>query len=119
MITEFKDIKYTVQMTIGTQNNCYVDFEVYEIIGFSSDKPIYQNRSDADSTNGIENAEWIVRGSIKWDACANIEFSNCVHFCGPIGAKNFGSLMTRLFDLAYEMMPTTDEGMFEKQLGDK
>lgn len=114
MITEFKDIEYTVKMTIGTQNNYYVDFEVYDIIGFEFDKPIYQSCLSADSRDNIENAEWVIRGSIKWDACANIEFSNFVHLCGPIDAKNFGILMSRLFDMACEMMPAADKGMFEK-----
>ena len=120
MITEFKDIDYTVNMTIGKSNDCYVDFEVFEILGNEdgAESTFWKKgeMSNFPGTTSIEEAEYFVKGFIKWDACANIEFNNMIHFCGPTHVKNFGTLMTRLFDLAYEMMPTADEGMFERQI---
>lgn len=118
MITEFKDIGHTVNMTIGKSNDCYVDFEVFEILGNEdgAESTFWKKgeMSNFPGTTNIEEAEFFVKGFIKWDACAHFDFNNMIHLCGPTSAKNLGILMTRLFDLAYEMMPKADQGMFEK-----
>jgi len=118
MITEFKDIDYTVNMTIGKQNDCYVDFEVYEILGDENGaEPKYWKKGEMSNfpgTTNIEEAEYQIKGYIKWDDCANIDFNNSVHLCGPTEAKNLASLITRLHDLAYNILPSADEDCFEK-----
>ena len=118
MITYHKDIGYTVSMTIGNQNNCYVDFQVFEILHEDENSnPVYwekESLSSVPGTTDTEKARPLIEEYMKWDACANIDFDNSVHICGPTAAKNLGLLLSRLFDLAYEMMPTADQGMFEK-----
>ena len=118
MITQFKDIGYTVNMTIGKQNDYYVDFEAFEILGDEDGaEPRYWKKGEMSSFPGttiLEEAEYQIKGYIKWDGCANVDFNNSVHLCGPTEAKNLASLIIRLHDLAYNMLPSADEGCFER-----
>lgn len=107
-------------------NIYWVDVEVYEIYGFGG--------SDANgNTLGLslmprewtgsndprpaiyldeltdDNAEWTMKGYIKWDGCSNMEFNNCVHLCGMHDAKNFSQMIVRLWEKCQSLCQTSDE----------
>ena len=50
--------------------------------------------------------DMLFRGSIKWDGCANFNWTDTVawHLCGPSAAGDFSIMLERLFDAAKQRL---------------
>jgi hypothetical protein len=89
-----------------TDHEYYMDFKVFEIVGFARNKethafdvPLYGDEF-RETTEGVE-PFW--EGSIKSDGCSNWDFktAECMaHFCGKDDAISIGRLMAECYDLA-------------------
>jgi hypothetical protein len=62
----------------------YVDFNVYEITGWTKEGEVYSK-------------ELYLSGSIKWDGCSNITFQD-VHLCGKIWWEFHCKMMIELYE---------------------
>jgi hypothetical protein len=80
------EFDYEIKMSIGQQNDSYVDFLVIKT---------YHHDNDV-----------VLRGSIKWDGCANIE-PGYIHLCGSGDAKLFSSVYPRLWEIANSLIPSS------------
>ena len=105
----FEDIRYTVTMI---PSEYHVDFTAYSIVGVEAEttRPLYWPYGASTAFPGTTDpnqAEWLVRGSIKWDGCSDLEFNSedcAIHLCGPTDAIEIGVLLGRVYEMAREAM---------------
>lgn len=108
----FDDLGYLVEMSIGTQNDCYAEFRAYRVClaegaaWFQDSELPGGHRPDVPK----ERAQVFVSGSIKFDGCADFQFDeqegDCnLHTCSKQDLINIGVLLGRLHDMAGEMIP--------------
>jgi hypothetical protein len=64
----------------------------------------FRTKTEADVLTA-EEAETFLTGQIKWDGCAHLYPREYVHICSKDDARRWGEMLTRLYDLAAEMMP--------------
>ena len=103
-----------------------VDFKVYEVTGHYEgvaglwDKNIYEKKgakSSENSTEDLNEAQELIHGTIKWDACSHVYFGDegYIHMCGGFNWRNFREAMDRVFKTAEEMLKEDHNAdMFEE-----
>jgi hypothetical protein len=89
-------------------------FEISKIVGemVPSGALLYESAENRnDSTEDFAESQRFLSGSIKWDGCSNWDWhtDGCLmHFCGRGEAVSIGTLMTKLYDIAADRLPTFD-----------
>lgn len=91
----------------------YVDFVVYEIIGFEEDEtPLFQKKGSPTSpvfVDDIKYAEVFAHGSVKWDGCSNwhIDAQDDVmlHGCSREDLIRVGEILAKCWDLTEAYCP--------------
>lgn len=101
--------KYEVVITEVLSH--WLAFRVYEVLGTTDDGERVYNRagylSSPDPANSRDGAQVFLSGSIKWDGCADISMDDQpLHFCQRSHAEELGTLLTFLYDLADELVPS-------------
>lgn len=103
-IKVFRDLEFSV---IARKSSYYVDFNIYEISGFSEDgAPLYNNEPIMFSKN-IEDAAIFANGSVRWDGCSNWSIGEegvMVHSCDKEHLLNIGKVLAACWDWASELL---------------
>ena len=107
----FRGAGYTVR--VWPRNPSVLTFEVYEVIGTEADGNVLWQRAGAAnscdfSKTGLDDAEWYMRGDLKWDGCVNynVNQEECMlHVCGPGAFVAIAALWHELYRLAQSFMP--------------
>ena len=119
----FPDIFYTVRMrpfSGAAPGKFYVvDFEVYGVVGTQADDTVLWHKDGADcsaewSEDGLNDAEWYMRGSLKWDGCVNYDVNQnecMLHECGPGSFEDHAMLWRWIFLMSRELMPQYSWGV--------
>lgn len=85
-----------------------IPFEVRSVEGFLDKKPLFPKENGSLPTENEQESEIMIRGSIKWDGCSNIEFpasQSCMHHeCDRVGLTDIGILLGRIYDQCAELM---------------
>ena len=121
-IVHYDDIFFTMVADCEDENPVWINLKVYSSRGSdSSTGYLYNVRNyvyGMDYTENIEEAQIYLSGSIKWGGCSNINLGidqqKCLHFCSKQKAKNIGTLLGRIYDLAAEMMPRHSKNILKK-----
>mgnify|MGYP007034190797 CR=1 FL=1 len=69
------------------------------------DPPTYS--ADVGATENVENARVMLRGSVKWDHCMNLNFAEGnfpFHFCEKEQAVRIGAVLGRLYHEAEKLL---------------
>jgi hypothetical protein len=108
---QFKDIGFFVE---AKPFEYYCEFRVFEITGESMEgKPLFGDDFDEEYTN----SRTYLEGSVKWDGCANFEFTEqsdgLIHTCGRGGMKDIGDMLLKLHDITAELVPYYDSKLAE------
>lgn len=74
----------------------------------------YPSKTLTRSTRPVEDrgaAQVMLSGSIKWDGCSDITIDDePLHFCSRSGMEEFASLLSAIYDLAAELIPSYEGG---------
>lgn len=91
-------------------------FKAYEVAAQAGDDGTLEfHRAGAsngmDVTAELPEADVYADVSIKWDGCGNMELGEkgYFHFCGIQHAAKLGKLLTALYAMAYELIPSTSK----------
>lgn len=89
---------------------------IFEVVGRTDDDElIFESDSDTPWVPvSPDVAVPLVRGSLKWDGCSDVDIGGDVmsyrnHFCGRSGAKVVGIALDALYDLGAETIEAWDE----------
>lgn len=99
-----------------TKEASRVEFIIYEVTGKSAD--LFGNytvnnysrkgsTSSGDDTTKISEAEKLINGCIKWDACSHVYFGDkdgYIHICGGRNWKSIIVALERVFAIARETL---------------
>jgi len=69
---------------------------------------IYQGNQE------VSDEDPLLIGHIKWDGCSNWHFPHSnypLHFCNQSRAKQFGDLLSEMYNWASELLPTNKENL--------
>ncbi len=101
------DIGYYCE-AIG-EDHC-VHLTVYESWEGYKGQPNFKHKSCQFSStqNPVESNSYL-DGYIKWDGCASLNLPEQEHFCGREELVKFTTMLTRLYDVALELMPKNEE----------
>lgn len=93
----------------------WLSFIVYRIIGRKEDGTRIYNRdgykSSPDPVEHRSLAQVVLSGSIKWDGCSDITIDDePLHFCGRSDVEEFTALLSAIYDLAAELIPSYEGG---------
>ena len=91
-------------------NTHVIEYEVRDMAVYQKGgKTITQFvKDDGEMTDDLNQAEMLVKGSIKWDGCSHNTFGEedgYLHACSRQEMVRFGKLFDVLFDIAQELMP--------------
>lgn len=106
-----------------------LEFEVFEITAHSQDKnggftvKNYERKGATSSdgiTENLDEAQTLIRGLIKWDACSHVTFGDekgYIHLCGGRSWFNFMKATERIWDIAMKELPREhSKDMFDLEL---
>jgi hypothetical protein len=93
----------------------WIDFKCYDIMGHSADNngkftvPFFEKlgaEGSDDTTEKLEEAQTLVQGTIKWDACSHVNFGEegYVHMCGKESWAQMSELLRRVFTEAGKLL---------------
>lgn len=103
----FEDLELHVRA--GLINSHVMEYEVRDMIihDDGNGPPLKFRTDDGGITSDLNQAEILVKGSIKWDGCSHNNFgeNGYLHACCKSEMVRFGELFSRLFDMAQELMP--------------
>lgn len=103
-------------------------FSVFEVAATSMDekgnKVPYYKRKEAtggmDMTENLEEAQALLSGYIKWDACSHVTFGDengYIHLCGGISWFNLIESIKRIWEIARKTLPEEHStSMFDLEL---
>ena len=83
-----------------------VNFEIAEIVTEFEGEYFYMTET-SDGTTDFEEAEFLVRGNIKWDGCCNMNLGDedgYIHTCDKYQMTEIGVLLGLVYDFADEKM---------------
>ena len=96
-----------------------MEFKVFEYTEFTGPNghgesyPIIGGTSSNDDTEGIYNAQPYFEGTIKWDGCCDVIYSdqkNCMlHYCGASDYRESHNMIEGLYRYASENIPSWDD----------
>jgi hypothetical protein len=103
----FEDLELHVR--VGLVNSVVMDYEVRDmaVVGAVHGPSIKFRTADGDLTADPDQAEVLVKGTIKWDGCSHNTFgegNGYLHACSRAEMVRFGELFNKLFDMAQELM---------------
>lgn len=126
-IEQWDDIDCTIKYVV---KDSYMDFEVFEVVARYENKktgeytePKYLKKgasSSEDMTEDLDEAETLLKGSIKWDACSHVRFGDEVgylHLCGGRSWFNLIEATKRVYKIAIkELSKEESKDMFDIEL---
>lgn len=116
-IRVFQDIGYAVT---ADKQEYYVKFRVYRLFTVD-DEVMYEAWNEGGAAYpepDISKAAVFLEGTVKFDGCGDLRFTdglNNAHFCGRVAARQFGTLLDRLWDIAAELLQTGHESGFDPE----
>lgn len=97
-------------------NEACIGFEVFNLTVHDDGNgpPLKFEKSKGrgiEPTPNIDEAIVLLKGSIKFDGCSDINFDNggYLHSCSRQELTRFGPLFNKLFDIAMRLMPNNGE----------
>lgn len=103
------------EIVVIERSSHFLSFIVYCIIGRTEDGTRIYNRDGYESSpDPVEHrslAQAALSGSIKWDGCSDITIDDePLHFCGRANAQEFAAVLSAIYDLAAELIPSYEGG---------
>ena len=108
-----------------------MEFEVFEITAWSEGKDgkyseLEFERKGAtngmDTTEDMDEAQTLIKGCVKWDACSHVTFGDddgYIHLCGGSSWFNFMEATKRVWEIAMKELPEEySKDMFDLELFD-
>lgn len=113
----WEDINCVVRVDIN-KDVPTMDFWVFEIVAWGEDSETGEytvfsyikkgaTNSD-DTTENTDEAQTLLRGHIKWDACSHVYFGDedgYIHICGGESWFNFMEAIKRIWEIAVKELP--------------
>lgn len=103
------------EIIVTERRSHWIDFKVYRVLGKTEDGTRMYNRdgyqSSPDPVEDRALAQVALSGSIKWDGCSDITIDDePLHFCGRVDVVEFAALLSAIYDLAAELIPSYEGG---------
>jgi hypothetical protein len=103
------------EIVVTERRSHWIGFKVYKVIGRTESSVRIYNRdgyqSSPDPVEGLESAQVALSGSVKWDGCSDITIDDePLHFCGRSNMEEFAALLSAIYDLAAELIPSYEGG---------
>lgn len=103
------------EIVITEKHSHWIGFNVYRVLGKSEGGVRVYNRdgykSSPDPVEDRAAAQVALSGSIKWDGCSDITIDDePLHFCGRADMEEFTALLSAVYDLAAELIPSYEGG---------
>ena len=116
-IIEWDDISCTAVFEFENNPLPSLNFYIYEITGveISKNRKTYEKIgaiSSEDETYGLENAQTLLKGYIKWDGCSHVSFGDKdgnIHLCGDHSWKIIHEAIKRVWNYACSQEFTEDD----------
>lgn len=99
------------EIVVTERHSHWIGFNVYRVLGKTESGTRMYNRdgyqSSPDPVEDRAAAQVALSGSVKWDGCSNIIIDDePLHFCGRSDVKEFSTLLSAIYDLAAELIPS-------------
>jgi hypothetical protein len=103
------------EIVVTEKRSHWIGFKIYKVIGRTESGVRVYNRDGYESSPApVEDrtlAQVAVSGSIKWDGCSDLNIDDApLHFCGRGHMEEFTALLSAIYDLASEMIPSYEGG---------
>lgn len=103
------------EIAVGEQRSHWIGFKVYRVLGKTESGVRMYNRdgyeTSPDPVEDREAAQVMLSGSIKWDGCSDMTIEDePLHFCGRSDMEEFALLLSAIYDLASELIPSYEGG---------
>jgi hypothetical protein len=103
------------EIVITEKRSHWLGFKVYKVLGKTASGTRMYNRdgykSSPDPVEDRAAAQAMLSGSIKWDGCSDITIDDePLHFCGRQHMEEFGALLSAIYNMAAEMIPSYEGG---------
>lgn len=103
------------EIVITERRSHWFGFKVYRVIGKTASGARVYNRdgytSSPDPVEDRDAAQVVLSGSIKWDGCSDLTIEDePLHLCGRVAAEEFAALLSAVYDVAAELIPSYDGG---------
>jgi hypothetical protein len=103
------------EIVVTARRSHWIGFKVYKVLGKTESGVRMYNRdgykSSPDPVEDRAIAQVMVSGSVKWDGCSDITIDDePLHFCGRDNAEEFAALLSAIYDLAAELIPSYEGG---------
>lgn len=103
------------EIVVTETQSHWIGFKVYRVIGkTASGARVYNRDGYQTSPDPVEDrnaAQVMLSGSIKWDGCSNFALEDePLHFCGRSDIEEFADLLSAVYDLAAELIPSYEGG---------
>lgn len=98
-----------LHVRVGLIDTHVIEYEVRDMILYDDGNgaPFKFCTVNGEITSDLDQAELLVKGSIKWDGCSHNNFGDengYLHACSRREMVRFGELFDRLFEIAQELM---------------
>lgn len=117
MITEVEIVRDVgdYEIVITERHSHWIGFKAYRVLGKTESGARIYNRDDYKSSpDPIEDrnaAQVMLSGTIKWDGCSDVTIDDePLHFCGRSNMEEFTALLSAIYDLAAELIPSYEGG---------
>lgn len=103
------------EIVVTERRSHWFGFKIYRVLGRAEDGiRIYNRDGYQSSPDPVEHrslAQAVISGSIKWDGCSDITVDDeLLHFCGRSDMEEFTALLSAIYDLAAELIPSYEGG---------
>lgn len=103
------------EIVVTEQHSHWIGFNIYRVLGKTESGLRMYNRdgyqSSPDPAEDRAAAQVAMSGSIKWDGCSDISIDDePLHFCGRSDMQEFTSLLSAIYGLAAELIPSYEGG---------
>lgn len=103
------------EIVVTERQGYWLGFKVYSVIGTSASGVKIYNRdgyeSSPDPVEDRSTAQVMLSGSIKWDGCSNLTIEDePLHFCGRSNIEKFAEVLSAIYGLAAELIPSYEGG---------
>lgn len=103
------------EIVVTEQHSHWLGFKIYRVLGKTENGALMYNRdgykSSPDPVEDRAAAQVAMSGSIKWDGCLNINIDDDpLHFCGRTDVEEFAALLSAIYDLAADLIPSYEGG---------
>ena len=103
------------EIVVSEHRSHWLGLKVYKVLGKTENGVRMYNRdgykSSPDPVEDRDTAQVAISGSIKWDGCSDITIDDePLHFCARADAQEFASVLSAIYDLAAELIPSYEGG---------